>query len=376
MILLSAASILVGCGSLGAAPPSATSPVQQENAVAGPPTEKIDAYHARFGREHPVIAVIGVNSGTELTDYVIPYGVLRQAGVGEVLAVATRPGPMTMRPALRIQPQATIAEFDDRFPDGADYVVVPAVVDRTDPALLQWIKAQAAKGSTLVSICDGALVLAGGGLLNGHRATAHWATEGYRRKTYPQVRWVSDRRYVADGKLVSSAGISAAIPTSLALVEAIAGRERAAAVAAEMGAGEWSPIHDSQRFHPKLGRNLSAFATTQYLNGWFHHPQSVGIPVANRVDEVSLALTADAYTRSGRARAYAVSTSQAPVQSLHGLTLLPERFSVGALDRTVTVPGGKPAMALDGALSGIVRLYGRQTAFGVALDFEYPGYNG
>lgn len=375
-ILLGGASILVGCGSIGAGRSSATSPVQQEDAVAGSAAEQINTYHSRFGREQPVIAVVGVNSGTELTDYVIPYGVLRRAGVGEVLAVATRPGPMTMRPALRIQPQATIAEFDARFPDGADYVVVPAVVDRTDPALLQWIKAQAAKGSTLVSICDGALVLAGSGVLDGHRATAHWATEGYRRKAYPQVRWVNDRRYVADGKIVSSAGISAAIPTSLALVEAIAGRKRAAAVAADMGVREWSPIHDSQRFHPKLGRNLSAFATTQYLNGWFHHPQSVGIPVEDHVDEVSLALTADAYTRSGRTHAYAVSTSQAPVQSLHGLTLLPERSGTQALQRTVSVPAGKPAMALDRALSDIARLYGRQTAFGVALDFEYPGYNG
>lgn len=376
LMLLGAASTLLGCGSIGSARSSATSPVQQENAVAVSATERIDTYHARSEREHPVIAVVGVNSGTELSDYIIPYGVLRHSGVGEVVAVATRAGPLTMRPALRIQPQATTAEFDKRFPDGADYVVVPAVVDRTDPALLAWIKAQAAKGSTLVSICDGALVLAGSGVLDGHRATAHWATVDYRRKTFPQVRWVDDRRYVADGKVVSSAGISAAIPTSLALVEAIAGRERAAAVATDMGVREWTPIHDSQRFHPKLGRNLFAFATTQYFNGWFHHTQSVGIPVANGVNEVSLALMADAYTRSGRAHAYAVGTGQAPVRSLHGLILLPDRSGSEALDQTIPVPAGKPAAALDGALGDIARRYGRKTAFGVALDFEYPGYDG
>lgn len=79
-------------------------------------SEPIKPYHARFGRQHPILAIVGVNSGTELTDYVIPYGILRQADLGEVIAVATRPGVMTMRPALRIQPQATIAEFDAWFP--------------------------------------------------------------------------------------------------------------------------------------------------------------------------------------------------------------------------------------------------------------------
>nr|WP_277923197.1 DJ-1/PfpI family protein [Sphingomonas sp. CARO-RG-8B-R24-01] len=110
---------------------------------------------------------------------------MQQAAVGEVVAVATGAGIMTMRPALHIQPQASVAEFDRRFPEDADYIVVPAVVRHDDPALLSWVRQQAAKGGTLVSICDGALVLASSGVLDGHRATAHWATAGYRRKTYP-----------------------------------------------------------------------------------------------------------------------------------------------------------------------------------------------
>lgn len=373
-ILLSAASLIVGCGSVATGRTSAAA--QQQSVAAQAGDERITPYHARFGRTRPVIAIVGENSGTELTDYVIPYGILRQADVGEVVPIAIKPGPMTMRPALRLQPQGSVAEFDARYPKRADYVVVPAVVRRDDPALLAWIREQAAKGSTLVSICDGALVVAGSGAMDGHRATAHWATAGYRRKHYPNIRWVDDRRYVADGTIVSSAGISAAIPTSLALVEAIAGRERAATVAAEIGTPEWSPNHDSQRFHPKLGRNLSAFAMTQYLNGWFHKPQAVGIPVGVGVDEVALALTADAYTRTNRAHAYALGTSREPVQTLHGLHLLPERTDARSLDRQVVVPTGKPGLTLDRVLTDIARSYGRQTAYGVALDFEYPNFHG
>lgn len=348
----------------GQTPVSAV-PSQVTQAHAG-----IAPYKPRFGRGRPVIAVVGENSGTELTDYVIPYGILRRADVADVVALAAHSGPLTMRPALRIQPQATIDSFDKRYPDGADYVIVPAVVHRDDPVMLAWIRNQAAKGATLVSICDGALVLAATGVLNGHSATAHWATRDYRRKAFPNVRWLDNRRYIADGKIISSAGISAAIPTSLALVEAIGGYSRAAAVARQVGVTDWGPEHNSEIFQPKFGRNLMAFASTNYLNHWFHRQQAVGISVADGVDEVSLALTADAYTRTGRAKAYAVSASPNAILTAGGLKVLPD--GIGNVRTILSAPEGN----MGTLLTNISRRYGRLTAYGVALDFEYPGFNG
>lgn len=338
---------------------------------------KIAAYVARFDRTRPVIAIIGENSGTELTDYVIPYGVLAQSGVAETIAVATQPGPIAMRPALHIQPQATIAEFDARFPDGADYVIVPAVGKRNDPALLAWIAAQGAKGGTIVSICDGALVVAGTGLMKGHRATAHWATQGLRAKEYPDTQWVKNVRYVADGRIVSSAGISAAIPTSIALVEAIAGHDRAASLAEELGVVDWSTAHDSDVFLPRFGVNLMAFVRTTYTNARLHRMQDIGVPVAPGVDEIALALTADAWSRTGRSHAYALSASAAPLQTLHGLTVLPDRVvgGVNPVDHALPAFDATPVgRVLDEALAGIAARFGRSTAYGVALDFEYPGF--
>ena len=130
-------------------------------------TERIEPYRSRFGRSRPVIAIVGENSGTELTDFVIPYGILAQSGVAEVVTVGVHPGVITMRPALHVQPSATAATFDAQFPDGADYVIVPAMIKRDDPALLAWLSRQSGKGATIVSICDGALVVANAGLLKG-----------------------------------------------------------------------------------------------------------------------------------------------------------------------------------------------------------------
>ena len=63
-------------------------------------------------RQRPLIAIIGINDATETTDYLMPYGVLRRADVADVWLLATEPGPVKLFPALTVEPQATVAEFD------------------------------------------------------------------------------------------------------------------------------------------------------------------------------------------------------------------------------------------------------------------------
>lgn len=65
------------------------------------------------------------------------------------------------------------------------------------------------------------------------------------------LRWTPNRRYVADGNWVSTAGVSTAIPASIALVEAICGRERAQDVGRAVGAVASSAHHDSEVFFPR-----------------------------------------------------------------------------------------------------------------------------
>lgn len=331
----------------------------------------IPPYRARFGRPRPIIAVVGENRGTETVDFIVPYGILSRSGVAEVVAVATRPGPIQMVPALKIEAQATTATFDARFPEGADYVVVPAVVHSDDPVLLAWVTAQAAKGGTIVGICDGVFVLGNAGLLKDRRATGHWFTQKMREKKYPETHWLQNTRYVADGAIVTTAGVTAALPVSVALVEAIAGREKAAAVAAELGVRDWSALHQSAPFH--LDRTRFALALVGKLAFWSR--KTIGLPVSDGVDDVSLALVADAYARTPRSRVRTVALTGDQVRSRGGLRIIPDaRLGKSpAVDRMLPAFGPGPALTeFERTLTGIADFHGRATAAGIAAQMEYP----
>lgn len=335
-------------------------------------TREFPVYQPRFNRVRPVVAVVGENSFTELTDYVIPYAVLVESGVAEVVALATKPGPIQMFPALKIEPHLTSADFDARFPEGADYVVVPAVHYAEDPTLLAWVTAQAAKGATIVGVCDGVWVLGNAGLLRGRRATGHWYSLGSREKQFPETTWVRNLRYVSDGNVITTTGVSAAIPVSLALVEAIAGRAHAETVAKTLGVADWSPTHHSEVFRLTAGHIFTA--ATNWLSFWSH--ENVGIPVEQGIDEIALALVVDAYSRTYLSSAFAVSQSPGVIRTKRGLTLVPDNVvgSAKPPDRLLSMTEtSSVAPPLERILEDIAQAYGRATAAFVALQLEHPG---
>ena len=290
--------------------------------AASPAFEFIAPQPLRPGRTWTVVAVIGENDFTELSDYVVPYGVLVESGVAAVIALATKPGPIQMFPArIKIEPHATIAQFDARFPEGADFVIVPAVHRDDDPALIGWIQAQAAKGARIVGVCDGDWVLANAGLLKGRRAAGHWYSMADLQRTFTETRWEKNRRYVADGNVITTTGAAASIPVSLALVEAIGGRERALAVATALGVADWSPAHRSDDF--QLNARHIFTAARNVLAFWSH--EKIAVPISPGSDEIAVALTADAYSRTYRSTAYFVSKLNVPIKTRRGLVLLPDR---------------------------------------------------
>lgn len=108
-------------------------------------------------------------------------------------AVAPTLEPIAFWPASSVRPDADFAGFDAKFPSGADIVIVPAMLDAEDPAMLEWLRAQEAKGALMVSICEGASVMAAAGILDGKRATGHFYEHENRVERYGAVDWQRNR---------------------------------------------------------------------------------------------------------------------------------------------------------------------------------------
>lgn len=342
-------------------------------AVAAPPVprEEADAILAslRPKRERPLVAVIGLNDATETTDYLMPTGILRRADVADVTMLATGPGPVQLYPALKVEPDATIATFDAAHPQGADYVIVPAM-SRDDPAAIAWLRSQAEKGATIIGICAGAKVVAAAGLLDGKRATTHWYYLGEMLKRSPTIRYVKDRRMVADGGVVTSTGISASMPVMLTLIEAIAGRAKAEAVARDLGIDHWDARHASAAF-----RLTRPFATTVLANRTaFWNREALGIRLEPGMDEVSLALVADAWSRTYRSSAATYAATPGAVETMNGIHIVPDHTGTSWPDahRVSIFPDRKPADVLEQTLDSITARYGGRTTDVVAMQLEYP----
>jgi putative intracellular protease/amidase len=320
-------------------------------------------------RQRPLIAIVGINDATETTDYLMPYGILRRAGVADVVLLATKPGPVTLFPVLKVEPQATVAEFDAQHPQGADYVIVPAMSRDDDPAVLAWIRDQAAKGAVIIGVCAGAKVVGNTGLLDGRRATTHWYYLKELRSKHPAIHTVRDRRLVVDRGVATTTGITASIPMSLALIDAIAGRDKADAVGQGLGLTRWDLRHDSSAF--QFTRPFAVTAIRNTLAFW--NREKFGIELVPGVDEVSLALVADAWSRTSRSRAVTFAGTAGAVETSNGLRILPDQVASGwpAERRLPPIGDLQPAKALDQALLGIEARYGSKTSSFVAMQLEY-----
>lgn len=149
-----------------------------------------------------------------------------------VFTVARTAGPVKARAGLVVQPDYTFANhppIDVLLIAGG---VVTAELDT--PEVIAWVAANSAKAVLTASICTGAFLLAEAGLLDGRSATTHWEDIPDMQARYPAVTTSADQRWVDEGNVVTSAGISAGIDMSLHLVERLADRTLALLTARQM----------------------------------------------------------------------------------------------------------------------------------------------
>ena len=199
----------------------------------------------------------------------------------------------------------------------------------TDAALLDWITRASRRARRTVSICTGAYLLAAAGLLENRRATTHWEYCDALATTYTNVQVEADPVFIRDGDVWTSAGITAGIDLTLALVEDDLGPDVALAVARQLVVFLKRPGGQSQ-FSSALSAQQAARPELRELQAWIagHLDEDLSVgTLADRaiMSERSFAARSDA--RSGRRRRHTSkrsgSSTPAPCSSPARRRLMP-----------------------------------------------------
>jgi transcriptional regulator GlxA family with amidase domain len=152
----------------------------------------------------------------------------------QVQVIGTEEGMLKSSGGLRLAVDSTVATH--RGP--IDTLLVagsPNIEDMaSDTQLQEWLRRQARTVRRYGSVCTGAFVLAATGLLDGKRVATHWNSAARLAAAYPGTHVEADSIYVKDGKLFTSAGVTAGMDLALAMVEEDHGRELALRVAREL----------------------------------------------------------------------------------------------------------------------------------------------
>ncbi|MEU7026142.1 GlxA family transcriptional regulator [Streptomyces sp. NPDC046275] len=228
-------------------------------------------------QRRPVLVVLfdGVQSLDVTGPVEVFTGAARAAGRPDAYAVRTASsdgGPVRTDSGLTLLPDTSL---DAAVADGPPHtLLVPGGggTRRPDPALVAWLRAHAPGAARLVSVCTGALLLAEAGQLDGHRATTHWSACELLARRHPAVTVEPEPIFVRDGRVATSAGVTAGIDLALALVEEDLGREAALTVARHLVVFLRRPGNQAQ-FSAQLAAQTARREPLRDVQSWIaEHP--------------------------------------------------------------------------------------------------------
>lgn len=182
----------------------------------------------------------------EVLDFCGPFEVFsvtgRRSGAEppfEVYTVAEKAGPVLARGGLSVNPHYTIGQCPR-----PDILLAPGGWgtrrEMNNPALIDWIRQQNNTAELMLSVCTGALLLAKAGLLDGLRATTHRMGMDLLREIAPSAEVCPGERFLDNGRIITSAGVSAGIDMSLHVVARLLGAQTAQETAAYIEY-DWHP---------------------------------------------------------------------------------------------------------------------------------------
>jgi transcriptional regulator GlxA family with amidase domain len=183
--------------------------------------------------KEPMNVAILIFHHAQVLDYAGPYDVFTSAGKKNfnVYTVAANKEAITTMPNLSVNPQYTILNCPK-----PDLLIIPGGMwTSVDDNTLEWVKKNSNEADFTFSVCTGAFILAEIGILDSLEATTHNAGLELLEKNYPSIKNVHrNSRFVDNGNVITSAGVSAGIDASLYLVSKILGKPWAEAIATNL----------------------------------------------------------------------------------------------------------------------------------------------
>ncbi len=151
----------------------------------------------------------------------------------KVLLIAEKNEPVVTSGGMRVIPDHTFESCPE-----LDVLVVPGGwgtrKEIKNQKMLNWLRLRAPEVEILTSVCTGSMLLGFAGLLDRHHATTHWRSLDWMRESFPSVEVEYDKHVVEDGRIFTSAGISAGIDMALKVVERYYGKDITRATARQM----------------------------------------------------------------------------------------------------------------------------------------------
>jgi transcriptional regulator GlxA family with amidase domain len=231
--------------------------------------------------------VIVVSPGVQTLDVTGPAEVFRAAGLlkppgYDVIVAAPQDGPLRTS-TVSLLPDARL----DQVKGAIDTLIVAggygARRAEEAPVLADWTAEAAKRSRRVASVCTGAFVLAKAGLLDGRRATTHWASCGDLAARYPAIQVERDPIFVRDGNVSTSAGVTAGMDLALALVEEDLGRKVALEAARWLVVFLQRPGGQAQ-FSAQLSAQAAGRAPLRELQSWIpdHLDEDLSVPALAR----------------------------------------------------------------------------------------------
>jgi len=211
------------------------------------------------------VAILLFN-GVEIIDSMGPYELFGAANYN-VYTVAETKEPVTSAMGMTVVPKYTFADAPQ-----PDVLVVPGGGVRgaqNNTALLRYVTEATAKAQHTMSVCNGSFILASAGLLDGLTATSTYGNVERLHTQFPKVKVVGDERYVDNGKIITTAGLSAGMDGALHVISVLDGE----AAARDVALGEeynWQPTGGyvrpamADRLIPSIDVEKESGATTDW----------------------------------------------------------------------------------------------------------------